>query len=187
MFSEGVPIKPGKSRLVWGITDVSAHLLYYCCLFIDPGMIQSGIWLSLSPQASRDTSHTTLLRWPQWRLNRTSYRKHNDTDLNTKPLYISTILYNAFCVPVEKDVVKLRQWSTLCVCAAGGSLRTFLEMMPWGCSSLLGILWAPSWFERVRQPQVKWSSLHWLIYSLQKIISEVVPQQCNWALSVAFA
>lgn len=67
------------------------HSWYCCCfLFWHPGMIQSGIWQSLSPQASRATSHTTLLLWPRWRLNRTSHRKHKDTALNTMSHSLNT-------------------------------------------------------------------------------------------------
>lgn len=45
-------------------------------------------------------------------------------------------------------------WITPCASAAGGSLRTFLEMKPRDASWLPGTRRAPSLSERVRRPQV---------------------------------
>lgn len=54
-------------------------------------MIQNGIWQSLSPQASRATSPTTLSHCPPWRLNRTSHRKHADTPFKPMSFNLNTI------------------------------------------------------------------------------------------------
>lgn len=134
---------------------MKTHPWFDCCLFWLPGMIQSGIWQNLSPQASRATSHTTLLLWPQWRPNRTSHRKHNDTAPSAM-LHSSISYMHAEAMWGGKWLAQSVKHVVSVCCSAGGSLRTFLEMKPWGSFWLLGIQWAPSWFERVRHPQVKW-------------------------------
>lgn len=108
-----------------------------------PGMTRSGTWQSPSPRASRATSHLTSLRWPQWRLNRTSHRKLDYSSFHTYMLSSE-----------RREVVSSKFEEKMCICAAGGFSGTFLETMPWGFSSLLETLRAPSWFERVRQPKV---------------------------------
>lgn len=132
------------------LSSCEASHMTNSCLFTHPGMIQSGIWQSLWQQANVATSHTTSLQWPQWRLSRTSCRKHA---MSTQPQH-HLISYDACCVPEGREVVSAKCKAYRVFVLAGGSFRTFLEMMPWGSSSLLGIRRAPSWFERVRQLKV---------------------------------
>lgn len=84
--------------------------------------------------------------------------------------YLNSISHDACRVPEKREVVSLKHEACCLFCAAGGSSRTFQEMKPWDSSSLLGTRRAPSWFDRVRQPQVKWPSLQCYTYIFHKMI-----------------
>lgn len=83
-------------------------------------------------------------------------------------LNLNTISHNACRAPEGGEVVSSKHEAYCVFCAAGGSSRTFLETKPWDSSSLLGIRRAPSWFERVRRPQVRWLCL---MYQSHEIVS----------------